>query len=82
MGTYNGEYYQDFTPKPEYSNKITNMKKVINKLGPDRVGNGLNVVVIQKNIDHKNPTITIDEYLKSVDKPEPIKYVVQSEVER
>lgn len=82
MGTYNGEYYQDFTTKPGCSNKITKIKKVLNKLGPDRVGNGLNVVVIQKNIDHNKTTMTIGEYLESIDKPEPIEYVVQSEVER
>lgn len=82
MGTFNGEYYQDFTKSPDYSNKITIEKQVYNKLGKN-VEAGINVAVIQSNIDHnKKPAMTIEEYLASIDKKEPIEYVVQSEVER
>ena len=78
MGTFNGQYYEDFTKSPEYSNKITIEKGVYNRLGVDKVEAGINVAVIQNNIDNgKNTGLTIEEYINSIDKKEPIEYVLK-----
>ena len=78
MGTYNGEYYENFTKSPKHSNKITTEKMVYNKLGPGKVETGINIAVIQNDIDNgKSNGMTIEEYLASIDKKYHIVYFVQ-----
>ncbi len=80
MGTYNGEYYEEFSKKPEATNKITLLKEAFDKHDINNIEIGFAIAAAQRKTE-KNKNTKIDdvlkEYMESKERQEPIDYVVK-----
>ena len=77
MGRFvNGEYYENFTKKPEVSNKITLEQAEFNKHDIEDVKIGIAIARAQIQKE-KQSDIEMQEYIEAQERQEPIDYVIE-----